>query len=275
VTDQLLPTSDEVLVERRGPALWLTLNRPKALNGLVPSLLDALDAGLDTAEADDEIHAVVIAAQGRLFCAGADLKHVQHLFADPATASERQTGFLHRVGRTLDRVEAFPKPVIAAVHGLALAGGLELVLCADVVVASRSAGFGDAHANYGLIPGGGGSLRLPRRVGLSTAKLMMFTGEPVPAAELAHTDLVTRLVEDSPDGSALAAEVDRITASIAAKSPLGLARMKQLANDAIESPAPAALRREIEVSALHVHSSDFREGLDAFNSKRTPKFTGR
>lgn len=263
--------TDEILTERRGPALWLTLNRPKALNGLVPSLLDALDAGLDTAESDDGIQAVVIAATGRVFCAGADLKHVQSLFADPATAAERQTGFLRRVGRTLDRLEGFPKPVVAAVHGLTLAGGLELVLCADIVVAARSAAFGDAHANYGLLPGGGGSLRLPRRVGVSTAKLLMFTGEPLPAAELAHTDLVTRLVEDAQ----LVAEVDRITDSIAAKSPLGLTRMKQLANDALETPAPAALRREIEVSALHVHSADFREGLDAFNSKRAPKFTGR
>lgn len=262
--------ADEVLTERRGPALWLRLNRPKALNGLAPSLLDALDAGLDTAEADDGIHAVVIAAQGRVFCAGADLKLVQSLFDDPSTAAQRQTDFLHRVGRTLDRIEGYRKPVIAAVHGLALAGGLELVLCADIVVAAGRAAFGDAHANFGLIPGGGGSLRLPRRVGLSLAKLMMFTGEPVPAAELAHTDLVTRLVNDHE----LVAEVDRITASIAAKSPLGLARMKQLANDAIESPAPAALRREIEVSALHVTSADFREGLDAFNTKRTPTFTG-
>jgi enoyl-CoA hydratase/carnithine racemase len=263
--------SDDVLTECRGPALWLRLNRPKALNGLAPALLDGIEAGLDIAEADPDVHAVVLAAEGRVFSAGADLKYIQGLFCDPENAAERQAAFLRRVGRTLDRIEAFGKPVIAAVHGLALAGGLELVLCADIVVAARSSGFGDAHANYGLIPGGGGSLRLPRRVGPSLAKLMMFTGEPVPAAELAHTDLVTRLVDDDQ----LVAEVDRITASIAAKSPLGLARMKQLANDGVESPAPAALRREIEVSVLHMHSADFREGLDAFNTKRTPKFTGR
>ena len=263
--------SDEVLTERRGPALWLRLNRPKALNGLAPALLDAIEAGLEIAEADGEVHAVVLAAEGRVFSAGADLKYARSLLADPDTAADRQAEFLRRVGRTLDRVEAFPKPVIAAVQGLTLAGGLELVLCADLVIAARSAGFGDAHANYGLLPGGGASVRLARRVGLSRAKLMMFTGTPQPAAELAHTDLVTALVEDDQ----LVAEVDRVTASIAAKSPLGLARMKQLANDGVESPAPAALRREIEVSVLHVHSADFREGLDAFNTKRTPKFTGR
>lgn len=263
--------ADEVLIERRDAALWLRLNRPETLNGLTPTLLDALDAGLDTAAADDDVRAVVLAARGRVFCAGADLKYARSLLADPDTAADRQAEFLRRVGRTLDRVEAFPKPVIAAVQGLTLAGGLELVLCADLVIAARSAGFGDAHANYGLLPGGGASVRLARRVGLSRAKLMMFTGLPQPAAELAHTDLVTALVEDD----LLVAEVDRVTASIAAKSPLGLARMKQLVNDGVETPLSVGLRREIEVSALHVGSADFREGLDAFNAKRTPKFTGR
>lgn len=260
-----------LLTERRDAALWLTLDRPAALNGLVPELLDALDAGLDAAEADHGVRAVVLAARGRVFCAGADLKYAHALFADPDSAADRQAAFLRRVGRTLDRIEAFGKPVVAAVHGPALAGGLELVLCADVVVASRSAAFGDAHANYGLLPGGGASVRLPRRVGPSTARLMMFTGEPVAAADLAHTDLVTVLCEDD----RLTDEVDRITASIATKSPLGLTRMKRLLADAAEAPAPAALRREIELSALHVHSADFREGLDAFNAKRTPTFTGR
>lgn len=263
--------SDELLTERRGAALWLRLNRPHALNGLTPSLLDDLDAGLDAAEADNDVRAVVLAAEGRVFCAGADLRYARALLADPDEAAERQAGFLRRVGRTFDRVEACAKPVIAAVHGLALAGGLELVLCADILVAARGAGFGDAHANYGLLPGGGGSLRLPRRVGASRAKLMMFTGEPVPAVDLAHTDLVTVLTEDS----ALVGEVDRITASIAAKSPLGLTRMKRLVIESAENPAPVALAREIELSALHVGSHDCREGLAAFNAKRTPVFTGR
>ncbi len=263
--------SDDVLVERRGAALWLRLNRPERLNGLSPALVDGLDAGLDAAEADDDVRAVVVAAQGRMFCAGADLKYIQSLFSDPEDAAESQQGFLRRLGRTFDRLEAFEKPVIAAVHGYALAGGLELVLCADLVIASRSAGFGDAHANFGLIPGGGGTVRLPRRVGQSRAKYLMYTGETLPAAELADTDLVTRLVDDDQ----LVAEVDRIVASIAAKSPLGLTRMKQLSDDALAAPVPVGLRREIEVSVLHVHSHDFREGLDAFNAKRRPEFTGR
>jgi enoyl-CoA hydratase/carnithine racemase len=263
--------SDEVLTQRRDSALWLTLNRPAALNGLTPSSLDALDAGLDDAQADDGVRCVVLAATGRVFCAGADLKYAQGLLSDPAAAGERQAAFLERVGRTFNRLEAFPKPVLAAVHGACLAGGLELVLCADLVIAARSAAFGDAHANFGLLPGGGGSVRLPRRVGTSTAKLMMFTGEPVPAADLVHTDLVTVLVEDD----RLEAEVDRIAGSIAAKSPLGLARMKRLVDDGSGSDAGAALRREIEVCALHAYSRDCREGLDAFNAKRRPAFTGR
>src|SRR5262249_34836455 len=161
-----------------------------------PELLDALDAGLDAAEADDGVRVVVLAAAGRAFCAGADLKFVRGLLDDPDTAGQRQAAVLERVGATLNRVEAVAKPVVAAVAGLTLAGGLELVLCADVVVATPDAAFGDAHANYGLLPGGGATVRLPGRVGPSLARLMMFTGEPVPAADLAHTDLVTVLAHD-------------------------------------------------------------------------------
>ena len=112
--------------------------------------------------------------------------------------------------------------VIAAVHGLAVAGGLELVLCCDLVVASRSASFGDAHANYGLLPAGGGSIRLPRRVGPARAKHLMFTGVTVPAEDLAGTDLITALVGDGQ----LISEVDSLVAAIAGKSPLGIAAMK-------------------------------------------------
>ncbi|HEY1973594.1 MAG TPA: enoyl-CoA hydratase/isomerase family protein [Pseudonocardia sp.] len=260
-----------LLTERRGPALWLRLDRPQALNGLTPELLDELDAGLDKAEADTEIRCVVLAATGRVFCSGADLKYVRSLLADADTSVERQLGLLHRVGRTVNRIEVFGKPVLAAVQGKALAGGLELVLAADVVIAGRSAAFGDAHANYGLLPGAGASTRLPARVGRSLAKYLMFTGDPVPAADLTHTDLVTVLVEDDQ----LEDEVGRIAARIAAKSPLGLARMKALAGDASDVPISVALRRELEVSELHLHSYDFREGLAAFNAKRTPQFIGR
>jgi enoyl-CoA hydratase/carnithine racemase len=276
-------SATEVLRERRGAALWLRLHRPQALNALTPAMVDALDAGLDEAAAPD-VRAVVIAGSGRAFCAGADLAGVLARSASDSPDQTDQTeqpeqtddtaaelGFLRRVGQVFDRVEALDKPVIAAVHGLALAGGLELVLCADFVVAARSAGFGDAHATYGLLPGAGASVRLPRRVGPSRAKWLMVTGATVTAERLAHTDLITELVEDDelPDA------VDALVAAIGSSSAVGVRAMKQLVADAAETPTGVALRNEQLRLALHTHTADYREGLRAFVEKRRPRFVGR
>ncbi|GAB3571293.1 enoyl-CoA hydratase/isomerase family protein [Amycolatopsis endophytica] len=254
--------TDEVLTERRGATLWLRLNRPHALNSLTDGLLDALSRGLDIAASDKDIRVVVVAGEGRAFCAGADLL----AFPEPDAVRD----FLHRVGMVFDRIESFPKPVIAAVHGIAAGGGLELLLCADLVVASRSARFADAHANYGLLPGAGGSVRLPRRIGPARAKHLMFTGAALPAEEFANTDLVTIFTENE----RLVEETDALAESMAGKSPLGLAAMKQLVAEGLEIDAAEALRRERDRLIAHARSSDFAEGIRAFSEKRTPVFTG-
>ena len=244
--------------ERRGGGLWLRLNRPCALNALNLETADGLERGLDLAEATADVRAVVIAGEGRAFCVGADLKQVLDVGAD----------LLARLGGLFDRVESFAKPVIASVHGPALAGGLELVLCCDLVVASRSAAFGDVHANYGMFPAGGATVRLPRRVGVARAKRLMFTGVTLPAQALTGTDLISSLVEDGE----LDGEVDALVATIAAKSAAGIAAMKALVDEGLQLPREMALRRERQEAAAYSRSADFAEGIRAFAEKRRPRF---
>ncbi|MTD55472.1 enoyl-CoA hydratase/isomerase family protein [Amycolatopsis pithecellobii] len=263
-------TGDAVLIERRGSALWLRLNRPEALNGISPEILAGLDAGLDRAATEPGIRAVVLAAVGEVFCAGADLKYVKAITAPaPGTRTSGHQQFLQAAGEVLSRIEGFELPVIAAVQGLAVAGGLELVLCADLVVAAESARFGDAHANYGLLPGGGGSIRLPRRVGPARAKYLLFTGESLPARDFLGTDLVNEVVP----GDRLDETVHELVEKIARKSVYGLRRMKELVADGLDAPLAEGLRMELQHSAAHEESADFAEGLTAFFEKRRPAFS--
>lgn len=261
------PVDSSVLVEVRDGAVWICLNRPAALNSITPAIVAGIEAALDRAEQDD-IRAVVLTGTGRAFCAGADLKFVR------ATSGQDERNvreFLDSVLRMMTRLETCPRPVIAAVNGLALAGGLELLLCCDLVIAARSARIGDAHANFGLLPGGGSSVRLPRKIGPTRAKYLLFTGESVPAADLVPAGLVNEVVEDSE----LMAAAGRLVAKLAVKSPLVLRRVKALVDDGLEQPSAQALRLELLASELHAHSADMKEGLAAFEEKRQPRFTGR
>lgn len=258
---------NEVVYEHRGAAAWIRLNRPEALNSLNDAMVRGLEESIERARADDHVRALVVTGNGRAFCAGGDLKAIRELADTDPRGSQ---GFLLDVGRALESLERFPKPVIAAVNGLAMAGGLEIVLSCDLVVAVETAPMGDAHSNYGLIPGGGASIRLPRRVGRSVASFLLFTGKSLPATQLVACGLVNLAVPQD----LLTATVDELVESIAAKSPLGLARIKQLVNDGLDQPLPTGLRLELLASETHARSHDMAEGLAAFEEKRTPVFKG-
>lgn len=259
----------EIAYVVKGGAARITLNRPDELNAIDAGVIAGIDAALDAAAADEAAAAVVLTGAGRAFCAGADLKFLNDVPVEQR--GEAIAGFLGRASALMDRIEAFPKPVIAAVNGLATAGGMELVLCCDIVLAARSARLGDGHANFGLLPGAGGSVRLPRKIGPTRAKYLFFTGDLVQAEELVAPGLINRVVEDGE----LADAVDALVRKLSSKSPLGLARMKRLADDGLNQPAGTAMRLELATSALHLHSHDFQEGLSAFNEKRKPRFAGR
>ena len=259
----------DVLLDMRGPAAWVTLNRPHELNALSLPVMERLADILDTTEADPAVRCLVITGAGRAFCAGADLKFIHDL--PPGGRDAATMAFLRQASELMCRVEAFPKPVIAAVNGIATAGGLELVLCCDLVIAAESARLGDGHANFGLLPGAGASARLPRRIGLVRAKRLFFTGELLPAADLIAAGLVNSVVP----AAELGAAVQRLAETMAAKSPIGLRRMKELANAAVEMTQEAALRQELTVNEAYARTFDRNEGLAAFNERRPPVFQGR
>jgi enoyl-CoA hydratase/carnithine racemase len=222
-----------------------------------------MEVGLDRAESEASIRSVIITGTGRAFCAGADLKTANDSVDDVDE-------FRRLLGHLFNRMEAFGKPVIAAVNGMALAGGLELILCCDIVIAARSARMGDAHGNYGLLPGGGASVRLPRLVGMNRAKYMFYTADLFDPSDLQAWGLVNEIVADD----ALHEAANRLARRFADRSPLGLARMKRLVHETAEQPKATALSLELLYSALHERSHDMREGVRAFVEKRRPEFNG-
>lgn len=261
---------ETLIVEDRDSSVWVTLNRPEKMNAISPRMLQELEELMAELAGRRTLRALVFTGAGRAFCAGVDLKAV-HDWIQGDDGLDANGAFLQRLGEVLRKVERFPRPVIAAVNGLALAGGLELVLCCDLVVAAEGARLGDAHANYGLVPGGGSSVRLPRKVGPNRAKQLIFSGDFLPAATLAAWGLVNRVVPDAELPAATAELVERL----AGRSPVGLERMKRMVDDGLEQPLDGALSHELALNALHARSEDRNEGLAAFNEKRTPRFTGR
>lgn len=264
-----IPVFDTVRLELQGGLAWITLHRPEAMNSMSPQMVADLDAALDIVETHREVRCLAIRGTSKAFCAGADLKAVKAL-GDEEDQATAVRAFLGRATALLRRIEQFPMPVIGAVNGMALAGGLEIVLVCDIVLASEDAKLGDAHARHGLIPGWGGSVRLPRKIGPNRAKWMMFTAETVSAATLVEWGLVNQVVP----GAELDAAVQALAARITDKSPLGLRRMKQLVDDGLEQPLEVALRNERIMVEAHNPSHDRREGLEAFAQKRPPRFNG-
>ena len=242
----------------------IVLNRPAQLNAISPALLDDLDRACAAVEGDAGVRVVTLTAAGRAFCAGADLKAVQELSPDPV----RWAGFMRQWHRVFNRVEALPVPVIAGLHGLALAGGLELLLVTDLVIADADARVGDQHANFGLVAGGGGSQRLPRAIGARRAKELMYLGGQLTAAEAQAWGLVNRVV---PAGT-LAAAVESMAAELAAKSVSANRTVKALVNRALDVDLASGLEMEAHLAATHMRGADAAEGLRAFVEKRTPVF---
>lgn len=253
----------KVVATHSGPVAHIELNRPTKLNALDLDCLDQLAAHIEAAERDDAIHVVLLSGRGRCFCAGADLSVVE-----AAVADSRFEGFLLRWHDVFGRLERCTKPTIAAVHGMALAGGFELTQVCDVVVIGDSTKVGDQHAKFGLFPGGGSTQRLPRLVGRRAATWMLLSGAAISPERAAALGLANEVVPEAEvvtRARALAEELAErsVAASRAIKEALLRTRDLDLA---------AGIDIELEIAVAHMSSPDAARGMAAFRSRSTPEF---
>jgi len=241
----------------------IRLNRPEALNALNSQLLSELAAALDAAEADDGVRCLVLTGSDRAFAAGADIKEM----SDKSYAQMFAANFF---GGPARRIEQFRKPIIAAVAGYALGGGCELAMLCDFIIAAETAKFGQPEINLGVMPGIGGTQRLPRAVGKSKAMDMVLTARMMDAAEAERAGLVSRVVP----ADKLLEEALAAAAKIAGQSPLAVAMNKELVNAAFETTLSTGVGMERRLFHSLFAFDDQKEGMAAFVEKRKPDFKG-
>jgi len=254
-----------VSVKHDGDGVEILILRHPPVNALSTGVLDALDHQLDEVEKDPQSRCVVLTGDGQYFSAGADLKEVATLGLEDAPR------VVARGQNLFSRVEAFPHPVVAAINGLALGGGLELALACDLRVAGDSAKLGAPETVYGLMPAYGGTQRLPRLVGPAKAREMIFTGSLLSAADAHRIGLVNRTV---PAGQELRAARD-LAHTIAQRAPKAVRAAKRAMLEGRDRSLAEGLAIESQVFQKEVlPSQDLTEGLAAFIERRPPKFKG-
>jgi len=255
-----------VQIERVGRVGWIILDRPSQINAINANLRREATQALDLLDNDPSIGAIVIRGAGeRGFCAGADIKSQ----SDSSSLTALRDGMTPGWIEVLDRVR---KPVIAAIHGYCLGGGLEISMACDIRIAAPNAVFGLPETGLGLIPGGGGTQRLPRIVGLGRALDLLLTGDRIDATEAHRIGLVSRL---STSNEALVDEVQTIAERIASKPAAATAYAKEAARDGLELDLRAGLKLEKDLFVLLMSTEDRKEAAAAFKEKRPPAFTGR
>ncbi len=260
-----MPSEANIELEWNGPWARLTLARADKLNPLDWATVRDLKAAVAAIEAKSDIYAVVVTGRGRSFSAGGDLDGYIDLYKNP----DKFSAFLEDFFDMLNAIEASSKIYVAAINGVCVAGGLELLLACDLVIAAESARIGDGHLNFGQLPGAGGSQRLPRAIGMLRAKKLMLTGDLVSAAEAKDMGLVSDVVPDAELESAAKALVEKL----GEKSRAGLRGAKHLANLTLTTDLATGLRQEIDfVHRYATTEPDATEGLIAFKEKRKPAF---
>ncbi len=255
---------ETLLVETADAVTLIRLNRPSALNALNGQLMDELTAALDAAEADPNVHAMVITGSDRAFAAGADIKEM-------ASKSYAEVFGEDFITRNWERVTRCRKPVIAAVAGYALGGGCELAMMCDFIIAADNAKFGQPEINLAVSPGAGGTQRLTRFVGKSKAMDMVLTARMMDAGEADRCGLVSRVV---PLAELISTALDAAK-KIAALSPNAVMLTKEMVNAAYETPLSQGVKLERRLFHSLFAFDDQKEGMAAFAEKRPAKFTGK
>ena len=250
-----------ILAEVKGRVALITLNRPKQLNALAPKLMQELGAALYGFDADDGVGAIVITGNDKAFAAGADIGAMKDFDFQHAYKSNYIT-------RDWEHIRNVRKPVIAAVAGYALGGGCELAMMCDIVIAAESAKFGQPEVNLGILPGSGGTQRLPRAVGKAKAMDMCLTARMMDAAEAERAGLVSRVVPNDK----LMAEAMAVAEKIASYSLPVAMMIKESVNRAYESTLSEGVLFERRLFHAAFALDDQKEGMAAFVEKRKPKF---
>ena len=252
-----------LLLEKDGALATITFNNPKALNALTVETFEGLDKLLGELEKDADIRVLILTGAGdKAFIAGGDIGHLATLDANSA----REFALLAQ--RVIERIETFPKPVIAAINGYALGGGCELAMGCDIRIAADSARFGQPEVKLGIIPGFAGTQRLARLVGKGRAKELVFTGEMIDAEEAFRIGLINRVVAKDQ----LMEEARALAMKMCDKSASAIKLAKEAIDNGLEMEFSRAARYEADLFALCFTTADCKEGISAFVEKRPAKF---
>jgi len=251
--------------KQKGKIGIVTVNRPEALNALNATVLEELSDIFGKIEADDSIGIAILTGEGRAFVAGADIAQMKELSAIEGRA------FMIKGQAVMQKIETLTKPVIAAVNGFALGGGCELAMACDFRFASEKAKFGQPEVNLGIIPGFGGTQRLPRLVGKGMAKMLIFSAEMIGAEEAKAIGLVEKVfpAED------LLAETEKFAEIILSKAPIAIRLAKAAVNNGMNVDLPTGVNFEAEACVAPFGSEDRQEGMGAFLEKRAAEFSNK
>jgi enoyl-CoA hydratase len=255
-------STSELLTERRGPIEILRLNRPEVLNALSDSLVEALVSRLEALDRDPDVRCFVLTGGERVFAAGADIKGMAEAGVAEMMGSDRLAKW--------ERLRKIQKPIVAAVSGYALGGGLELAMACDLIVAAEDASFGQPEILLGVMPGAGGTQRLTRAIGRTRAMEYILTGRRFSAVEALDWGLVNRIVPRE----LVFDEAVRLAEEIAAKAPLAVRLAKEAVSRALDADLETGLLHERRLFYLLFGTRDQKEGMRAFLEKRPAQFKG-